>query len=162
MSVTALQGRLRSLRALIEPLAPETFRARTSRVSGSVGEHVRHSLDHASALLEIRSAAALTYDARLRGTRVETDPVFAADAIVRVCVALEDLDDLPFDRPVRLRAVAEEGGGAEDVVSTVGREVAFVIQHTIHHCALIAVLLEGCGITAPARFGYAPTTPVGA
>jgi uncharacterized damage-inducible protein DinB len=72
---------------------------------------------------------------------------------------VEDLDDVPFDRPVRLHLVTDANRTGTEVVTTVGREVAYVVQHTIHHCALIAVLLERAGLTPPPRFGYAPSTP---
>jgi uncharacterized damage-inducible protein DinB len=43
--------------------------------------------------------------------------------------------------------------------SSVGRELAFVVSHTIHHLAVIAFLLRDLSIEVPSRFGYAPTTP---
>ena len=43
--------------------------------------------------------------------------------------------------------------------TTVARELAFVVSHTIHHSALVAVLLEHGSRRVPARFGVAPTTP---
>ena len=45
------------------------------------------------------------------------------------------------------------------VQTSLGRELAFVVQHTIHHAALIAVLLDILGVRVPADFGYAPSTP---
>jgi hypothetical protein len=44
--------------------------------------------------------------------------------------------------------------------SSVCREVAFVISHTIHHNAIVAQLLAGRELTLDARFGLAPATPV--
>jgi uncharacterized damage-inducible protein DinB len=46
------------------------------------------------------------------------------------------------------------------VPTTAGRELAFVISHTIHHSALIAVLLEHADWDVPPGLGLAPTTPV--
>jgi len=43
--------------------------------------------------------------------------------------------------------------------STSARELAFVISHTIHHQAIIAVLLASQGVAVPHRFGVAPSTP---
>jgi uncharacterized damage-inducible protein DinB len=37
--------------------------------------------------------------------------------------------------------------------------VAFVVSHTIHHLAVIALLLRDLAVEVPPRFGYAPTTP---
>jgi uncharacterized damage-inducible protein DinB len=44
--------------------------------------------------------------------------------------------------------------------STLARELAFVLAHTVHHQAMIALLLEWQGIHLPSeRFGLAPSTP---
>jgi hypothetical protein len=37
--------------------------------------------------------------------------------------------------------------------------LAFVVSHTIHHQAMIGVLLATRGHTVPHRFGLAPSTP---
>jgi uncharacterized damage-inducible protein DinB len=160
MSAVALRGQLRTLRALVDGLSHDVYRSVTSRSSGSVGEHVRHCLDHARALLAGVTSGELTYDARLRGTRIETDPRAAAIEIGMLCVALDRLDHLPPDTPIRLRTITQRDAAPVEVTTTAGREIAFVIQHTIHHCALIALLLERRDITVPAFFGYAPSTPL--
>jgi uncharacterized damage-inducible protein DinB len=43
--------------------------------------------------------------------------------------------------------------------SSLGRELAFVLNHTVHHQALLAVLLAVQGRRVPVGFGYAPSTP---
>jgi uncharacterized damage-inducible protein DinB len=51
---------------------------------------------------------------------------------------------------------------AEDAVtgwSTLARELAFVVSHTIHHQAIIGLLLAVHGHTVPDRFGHSPSTP---
>ena len=37
--------------------------------------------------------------------------------------------------------------------------MVFVLQHTIHHQALVALLLAARGVAVPHTFGYAPSTP---
>lgn len=159
MSVSALQAQLRALGSIVEDLPDEVFTAKSGRASGSIGEHVRHALDHARALLSLRDGEELTYDARLRGTPVESSTSAAGDAIRRTCRDLDALNDGPLDRPIRLYLIEEPGRSPSEMTSTVGREIAFVVQHTIHHCALIGLLLERRGVSTPARFGYAPSTP---
>ncbi len=44
------------------------------------------------------------------------------------------------------------------VPTSLGRELAFVMSHTIHHNALIGVIAKLLGIDVPERFGYAPST----
>jgi hypothetical protein len=46
------------------------------------------------------------------------------------------------------------------VLSSLEREVSFVVAHTIHHCATIAVLAGIGPERLPERFGVAPSTPV--
>ena len=53
----------------------------------------------------------------------------------------------------------DQDGTQVTAVTSVGRELAFVMSHTIHHLAVIALLLRDLGIEVPPRFGYAPTTP---
>jgi hypothetical protein len=45
-----------------------------------------------------------------------------------------------------------------EVETTVGRELAFVLSHTVNHNALIAVMALTLGVPVPDRFGYAPST----
>jgi hypothetical protein len=66
----------------------------------------------------------------------------------------EDLLELPIQ--IRL-----ESGGSESQQwshSTVRRELQFLLSHTVHHFALIAVLLERFEIAVPDDFGIAPST----
>jgi hypothetical protein len=49
-------------------------------------------------------------------------------------------------------------GATVEVASSLGRELVFVLQHTIHHQAIVALLLAARGVTIPPRFGYAPST----
>jgi uncharacterized damage-inducible protein DinB len=44
------------------------------------------------------------------------------------------------------------------VVTSPERELAFVISHTIHHNALIRVMVKLLGADIPSDFGYAPST----
>jgi uncharacterized damage-inducible protein DinB len=64
-----------------------------------------------------------------------------------------------LQQPIEVDAVVDPSGGSITTWSTVGRELAFVMSHTTHHQALIAMLLATMGVAAPAWFGYAPATP---
>ena len=74
---------LDELESLLTEVASDVYCARfATEVSGSIGEHVRHCLDHVSALLAADPSTTLSYDRRQRGTAVETDP---AEAVDRFC-----------------------------------------------------------------------------
>ncbi len=150
---------LEQLREVITLLPDPVYRARpAARVSGSVGEHVRHCLDHVSALTAAMGGEELSYDMRLRGTTVETDPGTAINEIERLVVRLERLSIGLLDRSLTFSSLLDPDRKALSVRTTVAREIAFVIQHTTHHCGLIALLLEWQGWRAPHGFGLAPAT----
>jgi hypothetical protein len=128
-------------------------------VSGSIGAHVRHTLDHVAALAFSAPMATLSYDHRERGTAVESDPAAALRQILRLKAALEDLSLRGLDDPVQVESVVSASGESSVAWSSLRRELAFVISHTIHHQAIIALLLAFQGIDTPDRFGYAPSTP---
>ena len=158
--ILALREHLEGLRDLLVRIPADSYRVTPAKVSGSVGAHVRHCLDHATALLSYSAGGELTYDSRLRGTDVEMDVRAAIGEIKRLHLALSDLDPSCLDQPIVLRSIMQREGGSVFVKTTLGRELAFVTQHTIHHCAIIGLLLEQVGVSVPRLFGYAPSTPV--
>jgi uncharacterized damage-inducible protein DinB len=158
--VTTLVRLLDELRYTIEGLPDETYvDTPVGRRSGSIGAHVRHSLDHVMAFLEGTTAGVLSYDRRLRGTSIETSREAALERIATLTAALLDLDPLLLQRPLRLDVQLDAAGTLCSVISTAGRELAYVISHTIHHNATMGVLLTGSGTHLPDRFGVAAATP---
>ena len=68
--------------------------------------------------------------------------------------------DLSATRTVVVRAHLTPRDPIAEHGSTLGRELAFVISHTIHHNAAIALLVHGLGHRRlPPRFGLAPGSP---
>jgi uncharacterized damage-inducible protein DinB len=128
-------------------------------VSGSIGQHVRHVLDHVAGLCNAAPRGVVSYDWRERGTDVEADVRAALRTIVRLKAALTRFDDSDGNAPVTLSSMLAHGGAPVAAPSTLAREVLFVISHTIHHQALIAVLLAAAGRRVPEAFGLAPSTP---
>ncbi len=127
-------------------------------VSGSIGEHVRHCLDHIAALIGTAPAHVLTYDRRQRGTAVESDPAEALRQILRLKAALDRWTARTIDDPVAVTSLVA-AGQAVTGWSSLGRELAFVASHTVHHQAVIALLLAVQDLPVPDRLGFAPSTP---
>jgi uncharacterized damage-inducible protein DinB len=156
----ALSSLLSDLAALLLQVPPPVYSARLlPGASGSIGEHVRHVLDHVAAFVGTAGQQVLTYDHRERGTAVELDGSAALRAIMRLKGLLDDGHDDRLENVVTIAAVIERGAAPVLMRSTRRRELAFVISHTIHHQALIAVLLATAGQPVPAAFGLAPSTP---
>jgi hypothetical protein len=128
-------------------------------VSGSVGGHVRHCLDHIRALERAVETGVVDYDARERDTLVEIDRTLAWSLLLSARRRIAKVPVSVLARPVVVRTRMHAGMSAMEVLSSLEREVSFVIAHTIHHCATIAVLAGVTPERLPARFGLAPSTP---
>jgi uncharacterized damage-inducible protein DinB len=127
-------------------------------VPSSVGGHVRHCLDHVRALLVAAESGQLDYDRRERGTPVESSRDAALAAAAECAAALRRLSPASLDRPLRVDVLLTADGAPHVFRSSVGRELAYVLSHTIHHNALIAAMVKTLGGELPERFGYAPST----
>ena len=129
------------------------------RTSGGVGGHVRHCLDHVSALLTAIATGLCTYDRRVRGTDVETSRTAAMREAARLAMLVGRIDPALLDREVQVETQLDRDGTAMISRSTIGRELAFVISHTIHHNAIVAQILQARGLSIGPHFGLAPSTP---
>jgi hypothetical protein len=154
---------LLQLAGIIERIDDAQYLAeRAKGVSGGVGSHVRHCLDHVCALLAGLPAGRVDYDRRQRGTAIEVSRPAALAEIQRLVPALTAAGRLDFDRPLEIVITQAAAAAAITASSSLGREFAFVESHTIHHFAIIALLLRELGVEVPSRFGYAPSTPTAA
>jgi hypothetical protein len=129
------------------------------RTSGGIGGHIRHCMDHVSALLGATRSGVCEYDRRQRGTDVETSRSAAITRLAELTSALACLDATLLDDPVLVELQLEPGGAMILTRSSICRELAFVISHTIHHNALIGQMLQAHGVAVDARYGVAPSTP---
>ena len=75
------------------------------RSSGGVGGHVRHCLDHVSALLGAARTGVCAYDRRARGTDVETNRRVALRAIAELADAVQRLDPSLMHREIEVETV---------------------------------------------------------
>ena len=127
-------------------------------VESSIGEHVRHCLDHVRSLLDAVKGGELNYDHRQRGTAVEKSRGAATESIQSLLAELESLPPAMAQHSIRISVMMCCDGVPFDVPTSVGRELAYVLAHTIHHNALIAAMVKTLGGWLPDRFGYAPST----
>jgi uncharacterized damage-inducible protein DinB len=151
---------LDQLAAVIDTLTDAQYTAKPVGVfSSSIGGHVRHCLDHVASLLGIsHGETEIDYDRRQRGTDIELSRRAAIDRTGDLQEHLFSLPRASITRPVTVHAMLTHDGEPAQVESTVGREIAFVLSHTIHHQALIGAMVKLQGGELPHGFGYAPST----
>jgi len=130
--------------------------------SGSIGSHFRHILDHYLAFFSGLESGRIDYDARERDPDTETNLSTArarAEATVRELAEISP-DLLDRTIAVNTRTTSRPNHPPEWAPSTVRREMAFLLSHSVHHYALINLLARSGGVELPRSFGVAPSTLV--
>ena len=159
-ATAALASVLGDLASVVDSLSDAQYSdSGVPGVSGSVGGHVRHCLDHIRALERALDNGVVNYDARDRDVRVEVDRTLAWSLLHSARRRVELLPQSVLARPVVVQTRLHVALAPVEVLSSLEREVSFVIAHTIHHCATIAVLAGVTPERLPERFGLAPGTP---
>ncbi len=141
---------------LLGDLDDDQYAQRVPALNSSIRGHVRHCVDFFDRFLEGVGAGRVDYDRRQRDERVEQERAAACAALERVGAELGAVDLSAAPQTLRIRL-----DGGDDPVwtrSSVERELVALTSHTIHHYALIAVALRGCGRAVPEGFGVAPST----
>lgn len=129
-------------------------------LNSSIGGHIRHCLEHYQSLLAGWPAGRIDYDDRSRDRTVETQPAAARQRLDTIRAALRRLDPSAFltdPDPLLVRSAHGSGEG-EWHASSFGRELQFLVSHTVHHFAMIAGLCHLHGLPLPSGFGVAPST----
>ncbi len=145
--------------ALIACLPASVYSKPSVVISGStIGQHVRHALDHFAAALMALDGATIDYDHRERETPIERDPAEALQLISRLRDRLASVDDEAGSAAARVRIMLSAAGDEAELGSTLGRELAFAAHHATHHHAMIGAIAREHGAAVPAEFGKAPST----
>ncbi len=134
--------------------------------SGAVGSQFRHVLDYYACFVRDLASGRIDYDRRERDPAIEESPASAAEACRALIEHLDGLGGLgaiDADRALEVKADRMGEGVAPGETrlwsrSSVQRELAFLLSHTVHHFALIALMLRTLDHEVPEHFGVAPST----
>lgn len=123
--------------------------------NATIGQHVRHIIELFQCLDKGYDEGVVNYEKRKRDYRIETDKDFASSLLRRIYRNL--------DKPNK--TITLEAEDYNETVETVAipsnyyREIAYNLEHTIHHMALVRVgISEVSSICLPAEFGVAYST----
>lgn len=142
---------------LLERLSDELY-ARSRGGWAPVGAQYRHILEHYRSFFAGLATGRVDYDARARDENIERSRGVALEATRECLAALEALDGKP-DRQILVQMDTAAPDAYPDWrPSSLGRELQFLSSHTVHHYALIKLLLEDCGLDLGPEFGVAPST----
>lgn len=141
--------------ALLRRLRDDAYTHCVPSVFGSsIGAHIRHNLDHYACFLAGLPNGRIDYTARPRDSRIEMERAHALGEFARLRRAFETLN-LSHDA---LRVHSESNPVSAPAVSSMARELEFLLSHTVHHYAIVAILCRLQKIAVDDGFGVAHST----
>jgi len=145
---------------LLQRLKAEAYGVRNPLVSNtSIGLHIRHISDHYVCLERGLADGRVDYTRRAPDPEVENQRDAGLAALQR---AVGFVTRLSAARS-RLLLVRMDTSPADDRIwslSSVTRELEFVLSHTVHHHALVSVLCRLLSVPVDDGFGVAHSTLV--
>lgn len=158
MKTTAKENLLQ-LKSLITTISESDYTKTMEALSGAtIGQHIRHILEFYLLLVSGSFTGTICYDKRERDLRIENNPSFAKDTIDRLIPAIDTIIEKD---PVVLEAdYTTDGESVNTMNTTVGRELAYCIEHSIHHQAIIkaGLITMGLSYLTDEHFGVAYST----
>ena len=148
---------LEPLRACLSSLPDGAYGGVLHALGGhSIGEHVRHVLEFYDLFLQ-RRGEVICYDERKRSHAVENDRAVAIEGLDETVDQLWRMED-HADHAVSVR---KKRGETEHLcTSSTSRELFHLLDHTVHHMAIIRMGLQEAAptVVVPDVFGVAAST----
>jgi hypothetical protein len=152
----AIRGVFGQLTHSLDLLTPAQYAHPGKLLSrSSIGQHVRHIIELFVCLEEGYAGGTVNYEKRRRDHRIETDKELAVSLLGNIAAGLNKAN-----RQLRLEATySDEQGELLQFDTNYYREIAYNLEHTIHHMALIKVGIgEISDMAVPETFGVAAST----
>ncbi len=150
---------LNEIRNLCGKLSQKDFAAPLDILSGSsLGQHIRHIVELYQAVEQSELSGTINYDKRDRNPMIESYPQAASFEIQKM---LDFLKGIPQDKTlILIGGFGKNEAASIQVKTSLFRELAYNLEHAIHHQALIKIGLIhiGIGHLIDADFGVAPAT----
>jgi hypothetical protein len=123
--------------------------------NNTIGQHVRHIIELFQCLENGYEVGIVNYEKRRRDTQIETDKELAGRLLQEIHRGLSR-----ENKPLKLEACYDDHINEPIHLETnYHREIAYNLEHTIHHMALIRVgITEVAAIQLPDDFGVASST----
>jgi hypothetical protein len=143
---------------LIQQLDSITYSANLELLSNnSIGKHIRHIIEFYDCLLKGENMGNINYDARSRNPLLETDKAYTIQ-FIKECIA--ELENGNFGNQSYSLHFSLSPDKFTTISTTFERELAYNIEHAIHHMAIIKIAVKQyCPeVLLPAHFGVAYAT----
>ena len=155
--ITANTETLEQVLSLINAAQGAAYNDVAEGMTSSLGCHVRHVLDHYTALQVGVKSGLVDYDKRSRDSEVETNAELAIEKVNELIAWLSK--NIATD--VKLKMKSEISATCLETItmdSSLQRELIYLLNHTVHHMAQVSLALRIMGITINDQIGIAPAT----
>ncbi len=125
-----------------------------------IGRHFRHIVEHYISLIDGYTEK-INYDLRERDLKLETNRKAVINVLRNIIDSIQTFELNPelINKKIEVKSNEGIGDGVSPwSVSSIRRELQFLISHTVHHYALIGLILRTMDVTVPEDFGVAPST----
>lgn len=144
---------------LVKSLHPAQYiHAHPPVYANGIGPHLRHCLDHYSLFNAGWRDGEVDYDQRPRREEQARDPQAMLAWIGEQSAALQTLRHGDLVRPLQVKMDCGTPMSQPWSASSVFRELQFLVSHTVHHFALVGMILHDQDLPVPPGFGVAPST----
>ena len=140
---------------LLKELSDEAFVTSEQTVfESTIGGHFRHNLDHYNCFLKGIKNGHVDYSERERNRLIEENRSYALAEINQIQLGLTGL--LQTEGYPHICIECNVGHGL--AISSIQRELEFLLSHTIHHYAIIVIMCRLQGVNIDDEFGVDPST----
>jgi len=127
----------------------------TALFNATIGQHVRHIIELFLCLEKGYETGVVNYEKRKRDYKIETEKNLAIRLMQDICHRVER----PNIDLVMQAGDYDDGAGIIDIPTNYYREIAYNLEHTIHHMALIRIgIRDISNVVLSQEFGVAYST----
>jgi len=156
--IQAGSGVLEQLKNLAQNLTSEQYSRHLELLGGNtIGKHYRHIIECYQCMLNAKDC--INYDKRQRDPELEINNRAAATVLQDIIIHLNSIENI--DLAYTYEADFSDSGPAPvSVATTIGRELAYNIEHAVHHMAIIQMVTKYYfpGTVLEPNFGVAAST----
>ena len=156
---SACDNILSQLRCVIGQLNEEEYKRPVPVLNdATIGQHVRHTLEFFVCLMDGHKFGVVNYDQRKRDRSIEESKDVATEKIKEIG---QFIHTTHVDHPMYLNISYDKGATNQVRIHTnYERELAYNIEHAVHHMAIIKIGLQALNPTLdiPEGFGVAVST----
>lgn len=148
---------LQDLSVLIDKLNDDEYIAHVESLNNSsIGEHTRHILEMFEELMSGYDTGTVNYDNRKRNKQLET----VREAAIQKIEMLTAIVSKPNKPLILEQGFITSSLDINRIDTNYLRELAYNIEHSVHHKALIRVAIHSLGLNNQIddSFGYADST----